>query len=350
MGHNSFGSAFTITTFGESHGEGLGVVIDGIESGIKLDLSMIQSEMDRRRPGANPLGTFRSEQDAVTILSGLYQGVTTGTPLTLVLFNKDQHSADYSALEKVFRPGHADWGFQQKFGIRDVRGGGRSSGRETSARVAAGAIAKQVLAQKGMKIFAGTVQIGTLSTQKRNWEEANNFLCCPDRETAREMEKLIEQVRSEDDSIGGIIECHVQGVPAGLGEPVFNKLDALLAHAVMSIGAVKGVQIGDGFACATMRGSQCNDQRDSTGFLSNHAGGILGGISSGQEIVLQAAIKPTPSIARPQKTVDVDNHEQLLEIKGRHDPCICPRAVVVVESMVAITLLDLFYCAHGRQK
>jgi chorismate synthase len=350
MGHNSFGSAFTITTFGESHGEGLGVVIDGIEAGINIDCAAIQAEMDRRRPGANPLGTKRNEQDTVTILSGLYQGITTGTPLTLVLFNKNQQSSDYSDLAKVFRPGHADWTFQQKFGIRDVRGGGRSSGRETSARVAAGAIAKQVLASKGIKIFAGTIQVGSVVAENRNWDESDNFLGCPDRSAALKMEELIELVRSEQDSIGGIIECHALGVPVGLGEPVFDKLDALLAHAVMSIGAVKGVQIGDGFACASLRGSQCNDQRTSKGFLSNHAGGILGGISSGQEIILQAAIKPTPSISLKQQTVDTDNCDRILEIKGRHDPCICPRAVVVVESMVALTILDLFYCAFGRQK
>ena len=350
MGHNSFGSALTVTTFGESHGEGLGVVIDGIEAGITLDCDAIQAEMDRRRPGANPLGTKRNEKDTVHILSGLYQGKTTGTPLTLVLFNDDQHSSDYAELEKVFRPGHADWTFQQKFGIRDIRGGGRSSGRETSARVAAGAVAKQVLETKGIKVFAGTVQVGSVVAEQRNWDEADNFLRCPDRSAATNMEALIELVRSEQDSIGGIIECRAQGVPAGLGEPVFDKLDALLAHALMSIGAVKGVQIGDGFSCALMRGSQCNDQRNRNGFLSNHAGGILGGISSGQEIILQAAVKPTPSISLKQKTVDMDNRERILEIQGRHDPCICPRAVVVVESMVALTLLDLFYCAFGRQK
>jgi chorismate synthase len=350
MGHNSFGTSLTITTFGESHGEGLGVVIDGIEPGFKIDIDAIQAEMDRRRPGANPLGTKRNEKDKVTIISGLYQGFTTGTPLTLVLFNTNQQSSDYSEIEKIYRPGHADWTFEQKFKIRDVRGGGRSSGRETSARVAAGAIAKQILALKGIQVFAGTVQVGPQVALTRNWDEADNSLRCPDRLAAKKMEELIEQVRSEQDSIGGVIECHATGVPVGLGEPVFDKLDALLAQAVMSIGAVKGVQIGDGFACASMKGSQCNDQRDSSGFLSNHSGGILGGISSGQEIVLQAAIKPTPSISLKQKTVDTDNVERILEIKGRHDPCICPRAVVVVESMVALTLLDLYYCAFGRQK
>jgi chorismate synthase len=350
MGHNSFGTSLTITTFGESHGEGLGVIIDGIEAGFKIDTDALQAEMDRRRPGANPLGTKRNENDRVTIISGLYQGLTTGTPLTLVLFNNNQQSSDYSELEKIYRPGHADWTFEQKFKIRDVRGGGRSSGRETSARVAAGAIAKQILALKGIQVFAGTVQVGTQVALQRNWEEADNLLRCPDHSAAKKMEELIEQVRAEQDSIGGIIECHATGVPVGLGEPVFDKLDALLAQAVMSIGAVKGVQIGDGFACASMKGSECNDQRDSSGFLSNHSGGILGGISSGQEIVLQAAVKPTPSISLKQKTVDTDNVERILEIKGRHDPCICPRAVVVVESMVALTLLDLYYCAFGRQK
>jgi chorismate synthase len=349
MGANSYGSAFTITTFGESHGEGLGVVIDGIESGFPLDIEAIQAEMDRRRPGGNPLGTARNERDEVRILSGVHNGFTTGTPLTMILFNTDQHSADYSELERVYRPGHADWTYAKKYKVRDVRGSGRASGRETSARVAAGAIAKQILARKGIEIFAGTVQVGSVVAGKRDWTEAGNALRCPDAAKAREMEALIERVRDEQDSIGGVVECHATNVPVGLGEPVFDKLDALLAHGVMSIGAVKGVQIGDGFACASMRGSECNDQRDSTGFLSNHAGGMLGGISSGQEIVLQAAVKPTASIARAQQTVDTENHDRMLEIVGRHDPCICPRIVVVVEAMVAITLLDLQYRAYGRQ-
>ena len=348
MGHNSFGTAYTVTTFGESHGPALGVIIDGVEPGFRIDEEAIQREMDRRRPGAHPTGTERNEIDKLTILSGLYEGVTTGTPIAMILYSTNQRSADYSHLEQVFRPGHADWTFFQKYGIRDIRGGGRSSGRETSARVAAGALAKQLLAKRGITIKAGTVQVGDIVAHKREWDETDNPLSCPDKDAAQSMVSLIEQVRSEKDSIGGIIECRVEGVRPGLGEPVFGKLEALISHAVMSIGAVKGIQFGDGFACASMRGSQFNDQRTSEGFLSNHAGGILGGISSGQEIILQAAIKPTASIGKSQQTVTKDNETTNLEIEGRHDPCICSRAVVVIESMVAITLLDLYYTAFGK--
>ncbi len=348
MGHNSFGTAFTVTTFGESHGPALGVIIDGVESGFPIDEEALQREMDRRRPGANPTGTERNEIDKLSILSGTYEGYTTGTPIAMILYSTNQRSADYSHLSELFRPGHADWTFFKKYGIRDIRGGGRSSGRETSARVAAGALAKQLLQKRGITIQAGTVQVGEVIAQKRNWNEVDNPLSCPDRDAAQKMVRLIEQVRSEKDSIGGVIECRVRGAMPGIGEPVFGKLEALLSHAVMSIGAVKGIQFGDGFACAKMRGSEFNDQRNSDGFLSNHAGGILGGISSGQEIVLQAAIKPTASIGKPQQTVTKQNESTMLEIEGRHDPCICSRAVVVVESMVAITLLDLYYTAFGK--
>ena len=348
MGHNSFGTAFTITTFGESHGEALGVIVDGVEPGFLVDQEALQREMDRRRPGSNPTGTERNEIDKLSILSGLYEGYTTGTPIAMILYSTNQRSTDYSHLKDVFRPGHADWTFEQKYGRRDIRGGGRSSGRETSARVAAGALAKQLLAKRGIRIQAGTVQVGSIKAQKRDWADCDPLLSCPDRESAQAMVSLIEEVRQQKDSIGGVIECRVQGLPVGLGEPVFGKLDALLSQAVMSIGAVKGIQFGDGFACASMRGSECNDQRTSEGFLSNHAGGILGGISSGQELVLQAAIKPTSSIGKPQLTVNKANETVTLEVQGRHDPCICGRAVVVVEAMVAITLLDLLYTAFGK--
>jgi chorismate synthase len=348
MAHNSFGSSFTVTTFGESHGEALGVIVDGVEPGFKVDIQALQREMDRRRPGANPTGTERNEIDKLSILSGLYEGYTTGTPIAMILYSTNQRSSDYSHLEQVFRPGHADWTYYKKYGIRDIRGGGRSSGRETSSRVAAGALAKQLLAKRGILIKAGTVQVGHICTSKRNWNETDNALNCPDKEAAQQMVALIDQVREEHDSIGGVIECRVENLPPGIGEPVFGKLDALLSQAVMSIGAVKGIQFGSGFACASMRGSQCNDQRTKDGFLSNHAGGILGGISSGQEIVLQAAVKPTASIARTQTTVNKQNETVSLEIEGRHDPCICSRAVVVVEAMVAITLLDLYYTAFGK--
>lgn len=348
MGHNTFGNHFSVTTFGESHGPALGVIVDGVESGFTVDLEAIQKEMDRRRPGGNPSGTERNEIDKLIILSGLYEGVTTGTPIAMILESTNQRPRDYSHLKDVFRPGHADWTFYRKYGIRDIRGGGRSSGRETSARVAAGALAKQLLAKRGITIRAGVVQVGDTVAMKRDWEDPDPILACPDRQAAVSMVRLIETVRKENDSIGGVIECIVRGAPVGLGEPVFGKLDALLAHAILSIGAVKGIQFGSGFALSAMRGSQANDQRTKDGFLSNHSGGILGGISSGQDIVFQAAIKPTSSIGIGQRTVDKEGNDVTLTVTGRHDPCICGRAVVVIEAMTAITLLDLYYTAFGK--
>lgn len=348
MAYNTFGNAFSITTFGESHGEALGVIIDGVESNFPIDEQALQREMDRRRPGANPAGTERNEIDKLSILSGVYNGMTTGAPIAMMLFSTNQRSSDYEHLREIFRPGHADWTYHKKWGNRDIRGGGRSSGRETSARVAAGALAKQLLAKRGISVFGGTVQVGPIVATRRNWEEVDPILHCPDRDAAQQMVSLIEEMRGERDSIGGVIECRATGLPVGLGEPAFGKIEALLGQAVLSIGAVKGVQFGDGFAAASMRGSEFNDQRTSDGFLSNHAGGMLGGISSGQELVLQAAVKPTSSIGKAQQTVNMDNETVLLEINGRHDPCICARAVVVVEAMVAITLLDLYYTAFGR--
>lgn len=348
MAHNSFGNAFSITTFGESHGEALGVIIDGVESNFPIDEAALQREMDRRRPGANPAGTTRSETDKLSILSGVYEGHTTGAPIAMILSSTNQRSSDYEHLRNVFRPGHADWTYYKKWGNRDIRGGGRSSGRETSARVAAGALAKQLLEKRGIAVFGGTVQVGPIVAQERDWAHVDPILTCPDREAAGRMVALIEAVKGEKDSIGGVIECRATGLPVGLGEPVFDKIEAVLGHAVLSIGAVKGVQFGDGFGAASMRGSAFNDQRTSEGFLSNHSGGMLGGISSGQDLVLQAAIKPTSSIARAQQTVNKENETVSLTIEGRHDPCICARAVVVVEAMVAITLIDLYYTAFGR--
>lgn len=348
MAHNTFGNAFAITTFGESHGPALGVIVDGVESGFPIDLDAIQAEMDRRRPGANPSGTERNEIDKLVILSGVYEGITTGTPIAMFLESTNQRSSDYSHLENVFRPGHADWTYYKKYGIRDIRGGGRASGRETSARVAAGALAKQLLAKRGITIQAGVVQVGEIIATQRDWANVDPILNCPDQSAAPKMVQLIEEVRSANDSVGGIIECVIRGVPVGVGEPAFGKLDAHLAHAILSIGAVKGIQFGSGFAASAMRGSVANDQRTSEGFLSNHAGGILGGISSGQEILFQAAIKPTSSIGIEQQTITKDGESTRLTVTGRHDPCICARAVVVVEAMSAITLLDLYYTAFGK--
>ncbi len=345
MAHNSFGKNISITTFGESHGQAVGVVIDGLKPNFPLDLEFVQSEMDRRRPGGNSLGTPRKESDTIKVLSGLYQGKITGTPLTMVIENTNQISADYSNIEEVFRPGHADYTYFKKYGIRDPRGGGRSSGRETSARVAAGAVSKLYLKEAGIKIEAAITQIGNIKLEKDeiNWEErTNNELYCPNKKKAESMAALINDLRDRGDSVGGIIECRITGLPVGLGDPVFDKIEAVLAHAIMSIGATKGFEIGEGFNAATLHGSQNNDQRNSEGFLTNHCGGTLGGISTGQDLVFRVAFKPTPSISLPQRTVNKQNQDTTVVIEGRHDPCICPRAVVVVEAMSAIVILDLY--------
>jgi chorismate synthase len=349
MSSNTFGTALTITTFGESHGPAIGVVIDGLESGFAIDMELLNRQMARRRPGGNPLGTSRQESDEVSILSGVFEGRTTGAPLAIMIANQNQRSGDYSDISRLFRPGHADFTWHKKFGIRDWRGGGRSSGRETAARLAAGAIAMQVLAAKGIDIKAYCIAIGTITTDRRDMAEiTNNPVSCPDALAALAMQHEIEAAKAAKDSIGGIVECTVSGVPVGLGEPVFDKLEALLAHAIMSIGAVKGIEFGSGFAAAAMRGSQHNDQMDSHGFLSNHAGGINGGISNGDPIVFRLAVKPTASIAQAQRTVDIDGNERLVTVEGRHDSCICPRVVVVVEAMTALTMLDAWYRWYGR--
>ena len=320
---NTFGRSFRITTFGESHGKALGVVIDGCPPGFPISEGDIQPFLDRRRPGKSPLESPRREPDRVEILSGLFQGKTTGAPLTLMVRNQDIREEDYRDLEEIFRPGHADFTYQAKYGIRDHRGGGRSSGRETVARVAAGAVAARYLAGNGIQISGRILEIHG----KR------------DPET---MTREIEMARDEGDSVGGIAEVLVSGCPAGLGDPVFGKLDALLAHALMGIGAVKGVEIGEGFAAARMKGSRHNDAMTREGFATNHAGGILGGISTGQEIVARIAVKPTPSIAKTQRTLDRRGKEVSISIRGRHDPCIVPRILPVAEAMVALVIIDAF--------
>ena len=320
---NTFGRSFRITTFGESHGKALGVVIDGCPPGIPLSEGDIQPFLDRRRPGKSPLESPRKEPDRVAILSGLFQGKTTGAPITLMVENRDVREEDYRELGEIFRPGHADFTYQAKYGIRDHRGGGRSSGRETVARVAAGAVAAKFLAGKGIKITGRVLEIHG----KRD----------PDA-----MTKEIESARDEGDSVGGIAEVLVSGCPAGLGDPVFGKLDALVACALMGIGAVKGVEIGEGFAAARMKGSKHNDAMTREGFATNHAGGILGGISTGQEIIARIAVKSTPSIAKTQRTLDTKGKEVSVSIKGRHDPCIVPRILPVAEAMVALVIIDAF--------
>ena len=342
MNGNSFGDAFRITTFGESHGPALGVVIDGVPAGLKISLEDIQTDLDRRKPGQSVLTTQRSEADAVEILSGVFEGVTSGTSLAMLIRNTDQRSRDYGNLSEIFRPGHADYSYFVKYGIRDYRGGGRSSGRETAARVAAGAVAKLLLQSAGVKIKACTRSVGKVYAEKYDWDFVEkNPVRTADPDKADAMAEAINNARMNLDSIGGTIECVVENVPAGWGEVVFDKLDAVLAHAMLSLGAVKGIEFGDGFAAAETLASENNDSPTSNGWASNHAGGVLGGISNGADIVFRIAVKPTPSIARKQQTVDKDGKAVECEIHGRHDPCLCPRMVPVVEAMAAIVLADM---------
>lgn len=318
---NTFGRNFRITTFGESHGPAVGCVIDGCPPGIALSTDDIQPLLDRRKPGTSDLVSPRNEEDRIEILSGVFEGKTTGTPIALLVRNTGQHPKDYEELRTLFRPGHADYTYQQKYGIRDHRGGGRSSGRETVGRVAAGAVALKILAARNIGV-------------------AGRILSVHGKTAPQEIEAEIRKAKEADDSVGGIAEITATGCPAGLGDPVFGKLDAEIAAAMMGIGAVKGVEIGDGFLVAGRFGSENNDPITSKGFTSNHAGGILGGISSGQDIVVRIAVKPTPSIATPQKTIDIHGNDAEITVKGRHDPCILPRIVPVAESMLALVLLD----------
>lgn len=349
MAGSTFGRLFQVTTWGESHGKGVGVVVDGCPAGVKIDEEYIQKYLNRRKPGQTRYSTPRKEDDLVEIQSGIFEGKTTGTPISMVVYNKTQRSTDYSEIASYYRPGHADYTFDAKYGFRDYRGGGRSSGRETIARVAAGAVAAAVLEQLGVEVYAYSKSIGGITIDEKKASRDNIMkspLYMPDLEASERAEVLLENKMKEQDSAGGIIECIVSGMPAGVGEPVFDKLDACLAKAVMSVGAVKGVEIGAGFAVADMFGSEDNDSflYDEDGKLckaSNNAGGILGGISDGSDIIIRAAVKPTPSIARTQHTVNKAGDNIDINIRGRHDPIIVPRAVVVVESMAAITVLDL---------
>ena len=348
MSGSSFGSIFRITTWGESHGPGIGVVVDGCPAGLSVSEADIQSYLDRRKPGQSRYTTKRSESDSVEILSGIFEGKTTGTPISLIVHNQDQRSRDYGNIASLFRPGHADYPFTEKYGFRDYRGGGRSSGRETIGRVAGGAIASLLLKELGIHVTAYTKSIGPFTIPEEEYrmsEVSDNALYMPGNSVAEQAGEYISSLMAERDSCGGIIECVAEGLPAGLGEPVFDKLDSILAHAVMSIGAVKGVEIGDGFAAAASRGSINNDafysENGAIHKQTNHAGGSLGGMSDGSRLVLRAAIKPTSSIARTQKTVNTAGENTEITVLGRHDPVIVPRAVVVVESMTALTLADL---------
>lgn len=357
MSGSVYGTIFTISTWGESHGSGIGAVVDGCPAGLILDEQYIQAYLNRRKPGQTKYSTPRKEDDKVTILSGLFEGRTTGTPISMAIFNENQHSGDYKEISTAYRPGHADYSFDQKYGFRDYRGGGRSSGRETIGRVAAGAIACAILKELGISVQAYAKSIGPISIDYKK-SDLNNLqaspLSMPDLEASEKAEEYLFDKMKDHNSIGGIIECIVKGLPAGIGEPVFNKLDASLAKAVMSIGAVKGVEIGDGFLVAESTGADNNDnfvsdENHIIGKSSNHSGGILGGISDGSDIILRAAIKPTPSIFRPQNTVNAKGENVEIRIVGRHDPIIVPRAVVVVESMVAITLVDQLFTGMTSQ-
>ena len=342
---NTFGNIYRLTSFGESHGPGIGGVIDGCPAGIELDMAFIQHELDRRKPGQSRITTPRKEDDEVQFLSGVYEGKTTGTPISMVVRNKTQRSADYSEIARFYRPGHADYTFDEKFGFRDYRGGGRSSGRETIGRVAAGAIAMKILKELGINITAYAKEIGGIGIDYDKFDIAerdNNAFNMPDKEAAAKVRAFAESKMSVGDSIGGVIECRVTGMMTGIGNPTFEKLDANLAKAIMSIGAVKGFEIGDGFEAAKVTGKYNNDEfvmKDGrVGKLTNHSGGVLGGISDGDELVFRAAVKPTPSISVNKQGEDIE-----VSIKGRHDPMIVPRAVVVVEAMTALTLVDLIF-------
>lgn len=357
MAGSTFGTIFKIMTWGESHGKGIGVTIDGCPAGLPLCEEDIQQYLDRRKPGQSKFTTARQEGDQAEILSGVFEGRTTGTPIAVMVRNVDQRSKDYSAIRDVYRPGHADFGFDAKYGFRDYRGGGRSSGRETLARVAAGAVAAKLLAAYGISVTAYTKSIGEFEVDPERFDLAErdkNRLYMPDAVAAKETEAYLERLMAKLDSVGGVVECVISGMPAGVGEPVFDKLDACLAKAVMSIGAVKGFEIGDGFAASRSCGSENNDSfyTDGDGAVhkrTNHSGGILGGISDGSDIMLRAAFKPTPSIARQQQTVNRSNENVDIAIRGRHDPVVVPRAVVVVEAMAALTVLDLLLIGRSSR-
>ena len=346
---NRIGNIFSLTSFGESHGAAIGGVIDGMPAGVKIDMDEVQKELNRRRPGQSSIVTARDEKDKVKILSGVFEGVTTGTSIGFIIENTNQHSNDYSNIKEAFRPSHADYTYTSKYGIRDYRGGGRSSARETAARVVAGAFARQALNQLGVEIYAYTSQVGNICLDKdyRKYDKSNiesNIVRCPDSEKAQEMIDLITEVKQEGDTIGGVITCVVKGVPVGLGEPVFGKLQAQLGAAMLSINAVKGFEYGMGFDFATARGSEVNDafvcEAGKVSTKTNNSGGIQGGISNGEDIYFRVAFKPVATLLRDVETINENGENLTLHAKGRHDPCVLPRAVPIVEAMAAIVILD----------
>ena len=351
MYNNTFGNIFRLTSFGESHGKAIGGVIEGFPAGIAIDMDFIQRELARRRPGQSSITTARKEADEVEFLSGIYEGVSTGCPIGFVVWNTNQHSNDYDNMKEVFRPSHADFTYTQKYGVRDHRGGGRSSARETIARVVGGALAKLALKQLGVRITAFTSQVGTFKLDKDYTQYdlstiENNPVRCPDQELAQKMADFIYQTKGEGDTIGGVISCVIQGCPIGLGQPVFGKLHAALGNAMLSINAVKGFEYGQGFGHMDMKGSQQNDifyrEGDRIAFRTNRSGGIQGGISNGQDIYFRVAFKPVATVLMEQPTVDIHGNETILKARGRHDPCVLPRAVPIVEAMAAMTILDYY--------
>lgn len=353
MPGNTFGRYLRITTFGESHGEAVGVIIDGMPAGFTVSLPEIQKQMDRRKPGQSDITTPRKEADEISILSGVFENMSTGTPITLILHNTNTKSGDYSSIKDKFRPGHADFTYNARYGIRDYRGGGRSSGRETAARVAAGALARAWLLEKGVKIQAYVTKAAGVSCKTFDIDviEKNPLRAC-DADAAQKMIAVIKELAEKGESSGGIVECRIDGVPPGLGDPVFDRLEADLAKAALSIGAVKGFEIGSGFACADMTGSSHNDPMTSTGFLKNDAGGVLGGISNGERIVFRIPVKPTSSIPIEQQTVDIHGNDTTIQTHGRHDPVIAPRIVPVIEAMSALVIMDhwlSFRALNGRE-
>jgi len=346
---NSFGEIFRFTTFGESHGKAIGVVVDGVPAGVDFDEEFLRNELDRRRPGKNRFATQRKELDTPEVLSGVFEGKTTGTPISIVIFNKDQKSRDYSNIKDIFRPGHADFTYFHKYGIRDYRGGGRSSARETAARVAAGAVAKMILKELNIEIEAGTVEIGGVRAKKEDFEYAKTSpLFALDKDVEKEWMELIDKAREEHNSLGGVVKLKIKNLPIGLGEPVYYKLDNILASAMLSINAVKGIYIGNTKA-HKLTGAENNDEISKEGFLSNNSGGVLGGISNGEEVVLEIYFKPTPSIFKPQKSVDIHGEEVEVNLKGRHDPIVAIRGSVVAEAMAACVVADMLLLNMTRK-
>jgi chorismate synthase len=346
MPGSTFGTMFKISTFGESHGGAVGVVLDGATPGVEISEAMIQKQLDRRKPGQSSVTTPRKETDEIHLLSGVFEGKTTGTPILMILYNKDQRSQDYNEIKDKFRPGHADFTYLSKYGLRDYRGSGRASGRETAGRVAAGAVARKMLENRGVRVTAYTKRAAGIECETIDLGIIeDNIMRAADMKAAAKMIPLIEQLAEEGDSVGGIVECRISGVAPGLGEPVFDKLEADLAKAMMSLGAVRGFEIGSGFAAADMKGSEHNDSMNKDGFVTNNAGGTIGGISTGEDIIFRVVVKPTSSISKTQNTIDKAGKETQIKTEGRHDPCICPRIVPVVEAMACLVLED----HHKRQ-